>query len=125
VDVGGTDGDADAEAVPADAGDCTLAAVQAGQSKGQEKAPAEAEPAVTSPPARTRVVREAAMCVFFFRIRRPYLLPLPPFTSRDATHCGHAGPGAGRVPGGYFLLNIRPRFAMRTPPNSGTAWRHR
>lgn len=87
VGLAAAEGGADAGAAPMDDGDCTPAAVQAGQSKGQEKAPAEAEPAVSNPPARTRKVREAAICFFCFRIRRPYpLLPFPCIL-RDATHC--------------------------------------
>jgi hypothetical protein len=36
------------------------------------------------------MVKEAAICLLFFRIRRPYPLLRYACTSRDATHGGHA-----------------------------------
>lgn len=54
----------------AGAGDWALVVIQFHQPKGQEAAPAGAVPAVSSPPARTRVVKGAAICLLSSSIRR-------------------------------------------------------
>ena len=47
-----------------------LAVIQFHQPKGQESAPAGTEAPVSSPPARTRVIRGAAMNLLSFNTRR-------------------------------------------------------
>ncbi len=54
----------------AEAGDSALAVIQFHQPKGQESAPAGTEAPVSSPPARTRVIRGAAMNLLSFNTRR-------------------------------------------------------
>jgi hypothetical protein len=54
----------------AGAGDWALAVIQFHHPKGQEAASAGAEPAVSSPPARTRVITGAAICLLSFRTGR-------------------------------------------------------
>jgi hypothetical protein len=54
----------------AEAGDWAPAVIQFHQPKGQESAPAGAEAPISSPPARTRVIRGAAMYLLSFNTRR-------------------------------------------------------
>jgi hypothetical protein len=73
--------------------DWALAVIQFHQPNGQDAAPAGAEPAVRSPPARTRVTKGAAMCLLSFRIEEQYLLLMPICTLHDAVQ--RAPPSAG------------------------------
>ncbi|MCU1566235.1 MAG: hypothetical protein JWQ56_1172, partial [Pseudarthrobacter sp.] len=65
----GVRGEAVADGV-AEAGDWELAVIQFHQPKGQASAPAGAEAPISSPPARTRVIRGAAMYLLSFNTRR-------------------------------------------------------